>query len=407
MKKQLTLTNWYLTMAYAIGTHAHGMVFGHYKFDDGSFIHTSRIVDITREGGALLIETVSGSHYQAPLAKIDVRHMEESYSVAREWMEPEMLGTWETWAKCIEGREWMNGINGEPIEDKKADFVKRMRSYLKGEGGLEPDTSDVLTEIERLAGELNLTKWCFREPDFWERVLPLLQKRKDLSSVFFPKFMEHYRKTRHTAEWEEIMQTKFGTWCRKDREFYRTWFETLIQDWMDVASHIPSGALPLIYEKLIVEKRPKWYSDEDFFRMVLEKGDERGEGESCIWLSWMARFMGRKLQISRRGEYSGTYLRKWLTGEWKERQDPDFLLFGLSVIMEAAEVTDEEGGEEELPDGFPASDRTVLDCNDLDLFLEALRSGVLRARYMEQYMTYALDQGKFALIPGMMGCAMK
>lgn len=66
-----TLTNWHLSMNKDICI-ARGIVSGHPKFSDGTFIHTSRIkqVSIDEEQACLLVHTKSGSQYRLSFADI-------------------------------------------------------------------------------------------------------------------------------------------------------------------------------------------------------------------------------------------------------------------------------------------------------------------------------------------------
>ena len=74
----LTLKDWYVKSFFDRGFYAKGLVFGHHRFEDGTFISTSSVEKVYElEEGKYVFETHSGSLYQLDMADVREDYAEQ------------------------------------------------------------------------------------------------------------------------------------------------------------------------------------------------------------------------------------------------------------------------------------------------------------------------------------------
>lgn len=305
----------------------------------------------------------------------------------------------------LEKLQTQKELQEELQEEKISSFLTKLRLRMEQASG-----EDIPAAVEKLAREEGLGGWCWQTVDFWERLLPLLWERKELVSVMLPRFLKQARVAYSRLEsWRKFLQEDFFRLCREDEALWRMWYGAILGEWMESLTGFTliGEKQKDVYMQIIRQCRPECYSDEDFFQLVLEKGDMEN---SVIYLLWMKRVMGRKLRLNRDEKYGGTYLHELLAGEWmmkeKEKEildeDDRWIPVGLTMAMEAVGQIEGRGGKEELKDGFPVEDHIVLEQNDLELFMLCRKNGLLRGQYVDAYREYAMEKKCFALMPGIL-----
>lgn len=114
------LTNWYF-MKYAEGVIAEGVVEGHRRLEDGTFIHTSLIEMVLVKEDRLLMETYSGSHYELLFEEIDPKMRERSLEALLQVKSPDKAKiTEELFDLCV--KLW---------EEKEARQQKKLEEILQ------------------------------------------------------------------------------------------------------------------------------------------------------------------------------------------------------------------------------------------------------------------------------------
>lgn len=407
MKENLTLRNWSFAKTYDGRIQAFGAVYGHTRHDlrDGMNIHTSPVVSVSGRGNQLTVETCSGSLYHLLLTQMDMRHARESYECAKKWLSGDrMRSRWRSFFKV------QDEICGKAPEEREKIFLQKIRDFLGKAKESTLTGEDVVSAVDELTVEEGLVEWRWKDPNSWKRFLPLLRGQSELISFFFGRFLEEMQIPepggwkQGQEGWHGVFLTELFQLCRGEKELYRLWYETYLLRFSGFSEE---------YRETVRERRPGWYTDEDFFRLLLERsrfGEYVVEPEPEIYSSWYylfqtARAMGRKLQVNRKGKYSGVFLHDYLTGEWQNREDPDDLEAGLTIHMEAMQISGECA--EEMKDGFPAEDHAAVDRNEPEFFLLCWRNGLLRERYLEQYLEYAFEQKRFAVIPAIVSLKWK
>ncbi len=405
MDGQLTLKKWYLENNYYGVVRAHGVVYGHHRIADGLFAHTSEVVRLSGSGEKLFLYTRSGSRYQLLLSEADLFRGWESYdcAVGNYTLEEE---TRKMWIHFLPGKE--DAL--KPQKDREETFLAHLRKWLDsnmhspGEDGksMESETwwDSLKSAADKWARKQCLNEWCWVKADFWERILPLFQSNKETIKILLPKFLEEWHRAGTDWElWINVLEKDFYKLCKGNRKRYQMWYETLFLDWIDICCKGNTMNNIERYGRIIGSKRPRWYTDEKFFRLVLEKSEME---DSCIYLLWMHRAMERKLRMCRQEKYAGIYLRELMTGQWREEEKEDAVEVVLAMAMESVEIVEGEepldGGE----DGFPEEDRRVLDQNDLEFFVLCRKNGLLRRKYADRYLEYAFEKNLLAVVPGLL-----
>lgn len=406
MDRQLKLKKWYLEDCNYYGVvMAHGVVYGHHRIEDGIFIHTSGVAKLSGNGGKLSLYTCSGSHYQLLLSEADLSRRWESFDCAVKNF-PLEEETRQMWINSLPGKE----ETLKPLKEREETFLAHLQEWLDGNmhfprkdeesTGSETWWDSLMSAADEWSRKQCLEDWCWVKADFWERILPLFQRDRETMRILLPKFMEEWHMAGTDWElWINVLEKDFFKLCKGNRKLYRLWYETLFLDWMDMCCKRNNIKNKERYGQIIGSKRPRWYTDENFLRLVLEKSKME---DSCIYLLWMHRAMERKLRLCRQEKYGGIYLRELMTGQWREKERDDCVEVELAMAMESVEIVEGEGPLNEGENGFPEEDRRVLDQNDLEFFILCRKNGLLRRKYVDQYMEYAFEKNLLAVIPGLL-----
>jgi hypothetical protein len=202
-----------------------------------------------------------------------------------------------------------------------------------------------------------------------------------------------------------ILCTCFLPVCREDRELYRMWYEGIFMEWMKERI-TPKGYWlnrDEAFQKCLMENRPEFYDDKYVFEMLVRNNVSN---EGGVYLIWMRRLCGgRKPCLDRGDKYGATFLKELYTGNWigkwiqEEGNSPEDVSFCFQLAMDNIESITGEYKELSSEDALPKEECAVLDCDDSGLLMSCIKNGMLRKKYVDEYIDYSICKGKLKIIP--------